>query len=451
MDILISILGFVLTLFIIISVHELGHFLMARALGIKVLCFSLGFGKKIISIKDKRQTEFILSMIPLGGYVKMLDEHEGPVDTKDLNRAYNRQSLLKRFAVIAAGPLMNFILAFVLYWVFFMVGFTSISPVIGKVTPHSIAEQAHLKPNQEIISLDNSKTLTWMSVIIHLLTNFGDNKDISIEVKNPHAQHTEHLKLNLADWKLNELNPDPLLSIGIIPFYPKITPVITEIHKNSPAKNSNLKVNDTILQIDSHKITDWPQVISIIQHSPAKTLLFTVNRDSKIISFPVEIARQKEFLHSAQGYLGIGTKVQWPPSQIRYNKYNMFTALPLAGNHTWDFIKLNILLLGKMVTGKVSVKSLGGPISIFDNAGTSLHMGFSTFISFLAFISIAIGVVNIVPIPGLDGGHILLLIMEGIRGKTLSVKLTNLLYRLGLIFLFLLLIQSLVNDLMRLN
>jgi regulator of sigma E protease len=361
---IISIIGIILTIFIIVGIHELGHFLAAKALGVKVLRFSIGFGKVFYRWYDKKGTEYVLSVLPFGGYVKMLDETEDKVEPKEARFAFNRQPFYKKFLIVAMGPIANLVLAFFLYWALFVIGFTTTLPLIGKVEPQSIAAQAGIKPNQEIISVNHTSTFSWISVLIRLFMEAGNQDQISIETKDIKTQKISTYTLQLATWKMDKLRPDPLMSLGITPYIPK---------------------------------------------------------------------------------------KEWPKELLRKNQYGPIDAVSHAWRSLKDYTMLNIIVIGKMLKGHISLESLGGPITIFQTAGTALNLGILVFMSFLAFISISIGVVNILPIPGLDGGHALFQVIEVIIRRPISVPLQVLLYRLGIIILLLLLAQAILNDILRLQ
>lgn len=365
LQLLISILGILITIFFVIGTHESAHFIAARLLGVKVLRFSIGFGKTLFRWTDKKGTEYVFALIPLGGYVKMLDEGEGNVPSEELPLAFNRQPFYKKFLIVLAGPFVNILCALILYWVIFMIGFVSIKPVIGEVTPHSIAELGGLKANQEIISIDNDRTLTWTGILLRIIAHVGNQDQLKIETKNVKNQKIETHVLDLSHWQLEGLKPDPLDSLGIIPYQPNIT-------------------------------SGWP----------------------------------KELLNK--------------------NQYAPFTALTYAWKQIIDFTYFNLLLFGKMVTGKLSLQSLGGPITIFTSAGQALNYGFLSFMGFLAFLSVAIGVINLLPIPGLDGGHLFFQFIEFIIRRPLPEAIILFAYRLGIFLLLFLLIQSFVNDILRL-
>lgn len=449
LDLIIAILGIIITILLIVGIHEFGHFIVARWVGIKVLRFSIGFGKTLFHWYDKKGTEYVFAAIPLGGYVKMLDETEDSVPADQVHLAYNRQPVYKKVAVVIAGPLSNLIFALFLYWIVFMVGFTTLIPLIGKVEPGSIAAHAGLQANEEITKINNHQTLSWTSVVMRLLVFIGDNNQIDMETKTLHSSEVKSHKLDLTGWHLDELKPDPLASLGIAPYQPIIPTIIGKIMPESPAAKSKLEENDKIISIADTDTKSWHEALEIISKHPDQLLLFKIERQGKLINIPVLIGSKTDFF-SKSGFLGITPKNTWPKELLRLTQYAPLSALAHAAQNTYDLVNLNFLLLGKMLTRKLSLQSLGGPITIFESAGTALTVGILPFISFLAFLSIAIGVINILPIPGLDGGHLLFHAIEAIKRRPLSIKVQVLFYRLGLILLLLLLVQALVNDIMRL-
>lgn len=448
LTIFISILAIILTIFLIIGIHEFGHFIVARLLGIKVLRFSLGFGKALFKWHDKKGTEFVLAAIPLGGYVKMLDESEEKVPANELHLAFNRQPLYKKLAVVIAGPLTNFIFAFILYWLLFVIGYTTFTPLIGKITPQSIAALAGLKPKDEILSINHKTTNDWNAVIFRLMSYLGEKAQVKITTQSLSSPLKQEHTLDLTQWKMNDLKPDPLGSLGIEPYQPELPLMIGVLQPNSPASQSGMQINDMILSINQQHIHDWEQLITFVSTHPTETLIFTIKRQTKIVTIPVTIG--KKGLFHKHGFLGIAPQFKIPSELLRKIQYSPLSALVPATQQVTDFISLNFTLLGKMLTGKISLQGLGGPMTIFESAGTALNNGILPFISFLAFFSIAIGVINIIPIPGLDGGHVLIYVIEFIRQRPLSVRLQALLFRLGIIFLLVLVTQAVVNDMMRL-
>jgi len=447
----ISIFGILITIFFVIGTHEFAHFLVARSLGIKVLRFSIGFGKTLWHRYDKKGTEYVVALIPLGGYVKMLDENEGTVPKKELHLAFNRQPFYKKFLVVVAGPLTNIFCAFFLYWLIFVIGFTTVRPMIGDINPRSIAAEGGLQTKQEIISIDNSKTSTWTSVIFRLIAHAGNPDHIKIEVQNPPNKQpsTETHILDLSNWHLDTLTPDPLASLGITPFVPNIPLIIGIIADDSPAASSSLRIGDKLIALDKKPINNWDTLITYTTNHPDQSVTLTIERQGKTLNIPVTLGAQKSLFFTKTGYLGIGPNFKWPKEFLQDIKYDPITAISHAWKEISDFTYFNLLLFWKMVTGKLSLQGLGGPITIFQTAGNALNSGFISFISFLAFLSISIGIINLIPIPGLDGGHILIQFIEFVIRRPVSEQVLSILYRLGFIFLLFIIIQALVNDILR--
>ncbi len=394
----------------------------------------------------------MLALIPLGGYVKMLDENEGDVPKEQLHLAFNHQPFYKKFLIVAAGPATNILCALVLYWVIFVVGFTTIRPQIGSISKSSIAAESGLQPKQEIIAVDGSKTSTWTGVILRLVAHAGDQDHIKFEIQNPAniQPKTETHILDLSNWHLNNLSPDPLSSIGITPYVPDIPLIINVITANSPAAASPLQKGDKIIAIDNKPIKDWDEILTTITDHPSQTLTFTVERNGNTMTLPVAIGYQRSFIFFKSGYLGIGPNFKWPKEFLQEIKYAPFPAALRAWQEISDFTYFNLLLFWKLLTGKLSLQSLGGPITIFQSAGSALNSGFLSFIGFLAFLSISIGIINLLPIPGLDGGHLFIQTIEFIIRRPVPERVLSVLYRLGFVLILFVLIQALINDVLRL-
>lgn len=450
LQLFIGLLGILLTIFFIVGIHELGHFIVARWVGVKVLRFSIGFGKALYRWYDKKGTEYVLAAIPLGGYVKMVDENEENVAKEDLPFAFNRQPVYKKFLIAIAGPISNFIFAFFIYWLLLLIGFTSIVPLIGKITPNSIAAQAGMQPQQEILTVNHKNMNSWDDILINLLLHAGNKDKIHITTKNMDTQKNYQYNLNTTNWRMNELKPDPLSSLGIIPFEPTIAPVVGNLLANSAAKDK-LQVGDKILTINNKPIKDWFDMSNIIESHPDQNITVKFERSGKIFTTEIKTHYQRDLLFHKHGVIGISPKFEFPKKLLKENKPGFLPAIPQAWETTYDFIYLNFLVLGKLITGKISLASLGGPITIFQSAGTALNTGIVPFLGFLAFLSIAIGFLNILPIPGLDGGHILFQVIELIIRRPVPLNVQLLFYRLGFIILILLITQALVNDLLRLS
>lgn len=453
MHFLLSLLGILLTILIVVGIHEGAHFLAARSFGIKVLRCSIGFGRALFRWHDKKGTEYVIAAIPLGGYVKLLDETETPVAAAEKHLAFNRQSLYKRFTVVVAGPIANLVLAVILYWIILMIGFKTAIPLIGAIEAHSIADSAGLKPQQEIIRVDQHLTQSWSSVTLRLITHMGDNDTALITVK-PIAKNSsapaESYLLNLDGWQLNALRPDPLSSLGITPYFPQIPLVIGEISQNSPAANAPLQVGDKLVALNKQTIKSWDTLMSFIIHHPDETISLTIKRHQQTLNLKLTLGHQRNLFLQKQGFLGIRPQFDFPQELLHTIQYGPLAAGYFAVKETRDLSYLNILLFWKLLTHKLSVLSLSGPITIFENAGSAFQSGGLAFLSFLAFLNVALGIVNLLPVPGLDGGHLLFQLIELILKRPLALSVQILCYRLGFILLFFLLIQALANDLLRL-
>jgi regulator of sigma E protease len=445
---LISLLAFLITISLIIGIHEFGHFFAARCLGIKVLRFSIGFGKKLFSYKDNKGTEYWVSAIPFGGYVKLLDQHEGQVAKQELHLAFNRQPVYKRMLIIVAGPVLNLLFAVFVFWLTFLIGFTTIKPVIGEVITHSIAYTAGLRPQQEIVAVDNRKTIDWTAVTTSIFFRVGDTGIMRIKVKTA-TQQPNLYQLNLANWKVDALQPNPLRSLGIIPYVPPTLAIIGRITSSTRA-NTQLQVGDEILTVGNYKITDWHELVKQIKQHPDQELIFQIKRQGKIINMPIKIKHRKISLTKKIGFLGIAPHIDWPEQLTNHNKYAPWPALEHAYHRTLIFLHLNFVLIGKMIKGDFSLRGLAGPLTIFRSAGQAFYLGLIAFLNFLAFISATIGLFNLFPIPGLDGAHLCYLIIEAITGKPVSLRVQLLAFRLGILIILLIMLQAIVNDLLRL-
>lgn len=449
LHILVSIAGMILTILFVVGTHEAGHFAAARMVGVKVLTFSIGFGKTLFTWHDKKGTEYVFALIPLGGYVRMLDPSEGDVAPSEQHLAYSNQPFYKKFIIVLAGPLMNFISAIVLYWLIFIIGFVTIKPVIGEVTPHSIAADAGLKPMQQITSVDQHQVHTWTTVLFKILAHTGSNENLQIGVTDLSGKKNSTYTLDLSKWEMNELTPDPLQSLGFAPYEPPIKLVIGYIRKDSPAASSGLALNDKLIALNGEKIKDWMDIMTVIRSHPDQLVTFTIERNGKTMTIPVTVGSQRDWLLRKSGVFGIAPSVEMPKEMQQHIQYSPLAAIPKAIQETYDFASFNILLLMKMITGKLSLASLGGPITIFDSAGDSLNYGFLPFLGFLAFLSISIGVINLFPIPGLDGGHLFIQLIETLSRRTIPINIITLMYKMGFLLIIFVMVQALMNDILR--
>ncbi len=448
MQVIETVLSLLVTLGILVTIHEFGHFWVARRCGVKVLRFSVGFGKPLYSWYDKTGTEFAVAAIPLGGYVKMLDEREAPVPADELDRAFNRQPPGKRILIAAAGPLANFLFAIFAYWIMNITGFTTVAPVVGQVTEQTPAARAGLGKGMEIVDIDGHSIHSWRQVSIALLERVGEQGPITIQTRKD-DQLTTH-RTDLDGWSLTGDQPDPITQFGIQPWHPEVPAVIGQVIANHPAAAAGLKEGDRILSVNGQPVKDWMGFVKTIKASPGKTLSVKIERDGSQRTLSLTpMAKQAAGEH--YGYIGAAaTQVSWPKDLLRTTRYNPLSAVPKAVSDTWSDTRVTVVAIGKMLTGLLSISNISGPITIARAAEASVSSGLEDFIRFLAYVSISLGVLNLLPVPVLDGGHILFHGIEAIRGKPLSEAAQAVGMRIGMALIFTLMVLALYNDLMRL-
>lgn len=451
MTILFTIISFVIALGILITFHEFGHYLVARLCGVKVLKFSIGFGKPLICKKwGKDQTEWVVAAIPLGGYVKMLDEREGKVEPEDLPRSFNRQTVGRRFAIVSAGPIANFILAIFFYWMLFIIGMNGMKPVLGPIVPASPAAFSAFEEGETIQKIDNKSVASWQDVRWSLLTHAVDQAPrLQVETVNDKGEIAQR-NLNLSHISPDELDGDFLQLIGLSSYQPALKPIIDQVISGGAADKAGLLVGDEILAIDDEDIYDWQVLVQIIQSSPNQLLNLDVLRDDQIIRIAITPESSNEGEHQI-GKIGIVPFIDYSEFEDLFVKvsYPAAESFFKAIDKTWDTSILTLQMLAKMITGDVSMKNLSGPISIADYAGQSAQMGLAPYIGFLALISISLGVLNLLPIPVLDGGHLMYYVIEIVKGKPLSEKAMLLGHQLGMAMLFTLMTFAIYNDIHR--
>ena len=452
-----TILAFIATIGLLVTIHEYGHFQVARWCNVKVLRFSIGFGKPLWQKTfGKDKTEFVLAAIPLCGFVKMLDEREQqaeenpvPQSEADLKRAFNRQSVWKRIAIVLAGPVANLLLAIVLYWGLFMLGVTGTRPIVGVVEANSLAAQASLQSGETIQKIAGKPVSTWQEARWLLLEESLENKSVEIEAVNNNNELVQHT-LSFEGIN-NDAEIDILKKIGLDVFKPNIPAVIGEILPNSAAEKAGLMANDKIVQIDKVETQDWEQAVSIIKANPNKKLQFTIKRGQETVQITATPEAIKEN-NQTIGRMGAGVKLE----QAELDKllitlnYSPLASLQKAMVKTWETSIFSLKMLGKMLTGQVSLKGISGPVTIATYAGESANMGLKVFLGFLALVSISIGVLNLLPIPVLDGGHLMYYMAEILKGSPVSEQAMLVGQKIGFVLLGLLMTIALFNDFNRL-
>jgi len=449
MQILIMVLAYVAAVGILVTVHEFGHFIVARRLGIKVLRFSIGFGRTIyIWHRKGDETEYVIAAVPLGGYVKMADEREGMVVEQDLPRAFNRQSLPRRSAVVVAGPVFNLLLAVIAYWIIFMAGVTSLKPVVGYVIPGSPAAEAGMRTGDQILSVAGRSTVTWDDVQLDLFREVLRSSGIALKVVSP-AGDQRDVELAVTDpQKLTEPN-QMLTGLGLT-VLPQ-TPLVAQVTPGDAAAMAGLEVGDRIVSMDAVPVSAWLDVVRILKASPGKSLALVIERDGKSRELTLKVGATTEN-GVVVGHVGVGgprIPGGFYDSLKVEQRYNPLAALGQGLERTADMSWLTLVAGWNMLIGNVSLKNLSGPIDIAQYAGQAAEGGPSTFLEFLAFVSISLGVLNLLPIPVLDGGHLLYFVVEGVKGSPLSERTEALGQRAGIVLLLALMGFAVFNDLIR--
>lgn len=450
MNALYMLVGTLVALGILVTFHEFGHFWVARRCGVRVLRFSIGFGSPLLRWRDRQGTEFVVAAIPLGGYVKMLDEREAPVPTQELEQAFNRKPVFQRFAIVFAGPLANFCLALVFFWLLAMLGSQQVRPVIGEVLPASPAALAGLAPGQEILSIDGETVTGWGGVNLQLVRRLGESGTLEVSVR-AHGDTVEaHHRLMLNDWLKGVDEPDPIASLGIRPWRPTIEPVIAELDPKGPAVAAGLHLRDRLLALNGESLTDWQDVVERVRALPDQAVTLRVSREGREFDLSLTLGAREEG-KVRRGYLGAGVEaVDWPAGMLHDVRFGPVEAVSEALRRTWTMSLLTLDSLRKMLFGELSVKNLSGPITIAKVAGASAQSGLGDFLNFLAYLSISLGVLNLLPIPVLDGGHLLFYLIEWARGRPLSERVQGWGVQIGISLVVGVMLLALVNDLGRL-
>jgi regulator of sigma E protease len=435
-------LALIVTLGVLVTFHELGHFVVARLSGVRVVRFSVGFGKPIWSRFDRRGTEFAIAAIPLGGYVRMLDEREPGVvaaERRPGDVSYTDLGVWWRIAIAAAGPLANFVLAVVVYWVLFVVGTVTVAPMLGTVPEGSPAAQAGLNAGAEIVAVDGERTQSWQQVTMALAARLGDSGDIAVSTRRPGTAPVDVARLAVRKWHQGVDEPDLLGSLGIEPGWPA---VLGQVLPGSPAERAGLERFDTVLAVDGEPVAGWVDWVQRVQQAPGQALEVVVQRDGRQVLLTVYPEAQPG-AGTETGYVGVAPHT----NEIRYGA---LAAVPPSVAETWGKTVLTLGLLKKMVTGDVSMKNLSGPITIAKVAGDSARSGWRFYLGVLALLSISLGVLNLLPIPILDGGHILFCATEAATGKPVSERTQIVGTQIGLFLVAGLMILALYNDISRL-
>jgi len=439
-----TIVAFAFALGSLIIVHEFGHYLVARVCNVKVLRFSVGFGRVLVSRRFGRdQTEWTVSAFPLGGYVKMLDEREGEVAAHELPHAFNRQSVYRRFAIVVAGPVANFLLAILLYWLIFMVGMPGMKPVMGTIAAESAAAQAGFQPGEIIDSIDDEKVSTWQDARWKLLQHVVSRLPIKVQVHNLRGEITLRT-LDTRGITTAQLDADFLGALGILRQTDPIPSVLGQLTPGGAAQRAGLQEADEVVAVNGSPVRYWDELVKIIRDNPGSSITLEIRRGNTLMQGLQMIPETSEERGQKIGRAGIRN-----PYFVEV-RYGSLEAMKLALIRTWDTSVFSLQMLGKMITGEVSLKNLSGPITIADYAGQSAQVGWIPYLIFLALISISLGVLNLLPIPLLDGGHLMYYIIEIAKGSPVSDKVMEIGQRIGMGVLLVLMACALYNDITRL-
>ncbi|MFP6848904.1 MAG: sigma E protease regulator RseP [Pseudomonas sp.] len=450
MSALYMLVGTLVALGVLVTIHEYGHFWVARRCGVKVLRFSVGFGSPLLRWHDRHGTEFVVAAIPLGGYVKMLDEREGDVPAELLGQSFNRKSVYQRIAIVAAGPVANFLLALLFFWVVAMLGSQQVRPVIGAIEAGSLGDVAGLQAGQEIVAVNGEPTSGWAAVNLQLVSRLGESGRLDLTVRELGSSVDSPRQIVLDNWLRGADEPDPIASLGIRPWRPVLEPVLAQIDPDGPAFAAGLQEGDRLLALNGQVLGDWQQLVDQVRSLPGKSISLLVERQGRQLDVPLTLAARGE-AQAQTGYMGAGVAGgKWPPEMLREVRFGPLEAVAEGARNTWTMSVLTLNSLKKMLFGELSVKNLSGPITIAKVAGASAESGLSDFLKFLAYLSISLGVLNLLPIPVLDGGHLLFYLVEWVRGRPLSERVQGWGMQIGISLVVGVMLLALVNDLSRL-
>lgn len=451
MDMLYTIGITLLTLAILIAVHEFGHFWVARRCGVRVLQFSIGFGPALLRWRDSLGTQYSIAAIPLGGFVKMLDEREGEVPAAELGAAFNRKPVLQRIAVVSAGPLANFILAIAVYWGLFMAGETGYAPVIGEVEAGSPADLAGLEAGQEIIAVDGVETPTWQALSFRLLDRIGDTGSIAFTAKNPGSGAVYESSAQVDRWLADDEQPDLFGGLGITLYTPQVPPVVGQVVEGGAADLAGMQPGDRVIAADGLPMPLWMDWVDYVRARPGKPIEVEYERGGELRRVSIVPEAEVDDSGKSVGRVGLGVELpEMPKELLRRFDRGPVEALGAAVQRTGELSVFTLNSIKKMIIGLISPKNLSGPITIAKVASASAKSGPEAYLSFLALLSVSLGVLNLLPIPVLDGGHLLFYFAELLAGRPVPEKIQALGYQLGLFLVLGIMFLALYNDFSRL-
>ncbi|MCK6262595.1 sigma E protease regulator RseP [Vibrio sp. ZSDE26] len=443
--------SFVIALGILVAVHEFGHFWVARRCGIKVEKFSIGFGKSLWKKVGKDGTEYSLSMIPLGGYVKMVDSRVDELTPDQYHLAFDKKPLIQRTAVVAAGPLFNFAFAIFAYWLVFLIGVPAVKPVVGEVTPYSIAADAGLTPGMELTAVAGVKTADWESVNMGIIAHIGD-KQLTLTVADENRVGVEETKiLDLTEWNFDPEKQSAMGTLGFRPYTPAVSMTLANVSDDGAGAQAGLEVGDTLIAVNGVDLKNWQELVETIQSHPNQPIELKVERNNQIVNLVITPNSRKDHQGNTIGFAGIGSEVSEWPEKYRFDlQYGVFESIGKSIEKTGQVIGLTATMLKKLVVGDIGLNNLSGPISIAKGAGTTADYGLVYFLGFLALISINLGIINLVPLPMLDGGHLLFFAIEAVIRRPVPEKVQEMGFRVGGAIILSVMAIAIFNDFSRL-
>lgn len=449
-DVLLTLIALLVALSVLIAVHEWGHFIVARWCGVKVLRFSIGFGRPLWQRNyGPDNTEFVIAAIPLGGYVKMVDEREGEVPEADLPRAFNRQTLGKRSAIVAAGPILNFIFAIFAYWLMFVSGVEGVKPLVGEVEPQTIAYEAGLRGGEEIVAVNGEKTPTWQAVMESVIPLALLQQPVNLTLFD--GGLSVEKELDTSTVSAMQKPEEVIEQLGLKLQRLRIAPLLDAVVDGQPAQRAGLLSGDEIRFIDDKPIDEWSQLVEVVEASPGKPLQIVVIRDGREKRFEVR-PRTESRGERQVGKIGVSPYIDDEQLQAMRSELQLpaLPALSAALDKTWEMSLFTLRMFGQMVVGRASFENISGPIGIAQYAKRSAELGFEQFLAFLAIVSLSLGVLNLLPIPVLDGGHLFFYLLEFFKGSPVSEQTEAVGQRIGLALIFALMSLAIYNDLVRL-